>query len=709
MKNLTWNNRGYELDGEPTFLVSGEFHYFRVPHEDWERRLNLFKEAGGNSVATYIPWLLHEPTEGDIRFGDEPYRDLEGFLTLCRDLEIFVTARPGPYQYSEMMFDGLPAWLCENYPEILARTVEGKSFRRSSISYLHPLFLEKARRWYSQVAPIIARHTVSRGGAVVFAQFDNELMGIHEWFGSWDYHPETMGFGKADGRFPKFLAGRYGSPENMNTAWGTAFQDFAAARPLGPKPATVGERRRWKDYQDFYFGTVAEYAATLVGWLREDGVDCDIVHNSANPYMNSYFQEVVERMRADGVRFILGSDHYYNLDQDWDQNNPTPKYASKNFYSNEQLRLMGMPPTVYELPGGSCADWPPVTPEDLQCSYMMNVAMGMKGMNYYIFTGGPNPENIGCFDDIYDFQAPVAADGSLRPTYQTLKNFGLFLRENSWLAAAEQVADFQLGLVWEHSRSQHYFEVAGDLAFSNKEAWIFFRKGMMMSALCASFAPCLAEIDRGESPIPVDKPLFVAASVALSALGQRKLVDFVERGGRLVIAPLLPTLDENLKPCTILADYLGAAPIAKFELQPRLNIGPVANVLVNGSLFISELPAGAEAFATDERSGKIAGWRLKKGKGEVFWLGLSWKHSKHSHSSVMSWLLGETGVKKPAVACENPCVWTALRTDGNRFGVFAMNLFSAPMETGMTVDCRGITKNLGRISLKPMEVKYYEI
>jgi len=177
LPTVQWNERGYTVGGKPTFLVSGEFHYFRVPKSDWERRLKLFKEAGGNSIATYIPWILHEPTEGDIRFGDQPYRDLDGFLTLCRELEIYVTARPGPYQYSEMLFDGLPGWLCENYPEILARNVKGEAFRKSSVSYLHPLFLKKARTWFSKVAPVIAKHTVSRGGAVVFAQFDNELMG----------------------------------------------------------------------------------------------------------------------------------------------------------------------------------------------------------------------------------------------------------------------------------------------------------------------------------------------------------------------------------------------------------------------------------------------------------------------------------------------------------------------------------------------------
>jgi hypothetical protein len=52
-----------------------------------------------------VPWLVHEPTEGNILFGDVPERDFEGFLELCGRLGLFVMVRPGPYQYSELKYD----------------------------------------------------------------------------------------------------------------------------------------------------------------------------------------------------------------------------------------------------------------------------------------------------------------------------------------------------------------------------------------------------------------------------------------------------------------------------------------------------------------------------------------------------------------------------------------------------------------------------
>jgi beta-galactosidase len=70
MQPVTFTRQSYIINSEPAYLVSGEFHYFRVPRQDWRRRMQLFREAGGNCLATYIPWLLHEPEEGRFCFGE---------------------------------------------------------------------------------------------------------------------------------------------------------------------------------------------------------------------------------------------------------------------------------------------------------------------------------------------------------------------------------------------------------------------------------------------------------------------------------------------------------------------------------------------------------------------------------------------------------------------------------------------------------------
>jgi beta-galactosidase len=135
---IAFNRFHYESSGRPTFLYSGEIHYFRVPKTDWRRRMQLFKDAGGNCIATYVPWVLHEPQEGTFAFGGaEGTLDLEGYLEVAQSVGLNVIVRPGPYIYSELKYDGLPRWLCENYPELHAHAVDGRPFRFSSVSYYY--------------------------------------------------------------------------------------------------------------------------------------------------------------------------------------------------------------------------------------------------------------------------------------------------------------------------------------------------------------------------------------------------------------------------------------------------------------------------------------------------------------------------------------------------------------------------------------------
>ena len=68
MPAISFDKLCYRIEGQPFYLYSGEFHYFRVPKKDWRRRMDLFREAGGNCIATYMPWMLHEPKGRAVQF-----------------------------------------------------------------------------------------------------------------------------------------------------------------------------------------------------------------------------------------------------------------------------------------------------------------------------------------------------------------------------------------------------------------------------------------------------------------------------------------------------------------------------------------------------------------------------------------------------------------------------------------------------------------
>ncbi len=710
MPAISFDKLCYRVEGQPFYLYSGEFHYFRVPKKDWRRRMDLFREAGGNCIATYVPWMLHEPKEGQFNFGSaDGLTDFETFQETARQAGLYVLARPGPYQGSELKYGGLPAWLFEKYPEILARDIDNKPIHADSMSYLHPIFLQKTQAWFNVVCPIVARHTVSKGGSIALVQIDNEMMGVHLWNGSVDYSVDAMGIGRKDGRYPRYLQKKYVEIGALNAAYGTHFSSFEAVRPIAASSkATPPQILRAKDYFEFYLSSIGEYALIVATMMRSHGIDVPLVHNAGGVDMDMLYEDVVHALEPG---FLLGSDHYYNLDQSWAQNNPTPQYALNIFCSLESLRLMGFPPTVLEMPGGSASDWPPITPEDTKACYWTNLALGMKGTNFYIFTGGPNPPHAGTTTDIYDYGAAISATGETRPLYPVQKELGDFLLAHPWLSEAERQYDFRVVVSLHNSIGDHYWKSHGDLLLSDFEAWDLAKRGVLNSSFCASLSPVLCDLRASDWSNDKTTPVAIVSSACMSAAQQQGVIEFLRGGGKAIILPVLPTHDENFKPCTLLSDFLGGAKLRpNSSAFPRITVNGIVNVECNVGSFVTEtLPPKAQVIGKDKSTGETVAWCLKtEGGGEVIFLGFRWYHAMHEHEYLVTSLLHELGLQQK-VLCSNPNVWTSLRSNGEKSMLFILNLSSSPMEAQITYSsAAGHPSVTAGHKLPPMTVQWVE-
>lgn len=371
---------------------------------------------------------------------------------------------------------------------------------------------------------------------------------------------------------------------------------------------------------------------------------------------------------------------------------------------------MGMPPTVFELPAGSLSDWPPVTPEDAKACYLMNIALGMKGSNFYILTGGPNVPGTGITSDIYDYGASIGPRGELRPLYDVQKDVGLFLKRNSWLVEAEQETGVHLGLDFEMAIAEEYgWKTRGALAIAPAESWAFLQRGVLSTAFCAGLSPGFVDLGAESWTRDREGPLVVVTSAVMARAIQERLVRILRDGGRLLLVPVVPTHDEHLEPCTVLSDYLGGVRSVKSPAPfSRVTVAGVENVFMNGEVyFLDNLPSNATIVGVDEISGRTlaAQWKLAGG-GQMLILGFRWLHAKREHEAMLTGLLKGLGFKAK-VACSNPNVWVTLRTAGKRSALFLMNLLSAPMET--CVKCRpawsGKTVDTKSHRLAPMSVK----
>jgi len=158
------------IDGRPRILISGEFHYWRIPdHTRWRTILLSIKSSGFNCVRLYFNWGFHSPSESKYYF--DSHRDIDYLLTLCEDLQLFVIAAPGPYICAETQAGGFPSWL------LAKRNVRIRHLRTHLIKKYDIQFARYSIEWYNQIVPIIVRHEriQKSNGCVIAFQIENEI------------------------------------------------------------------------------------------------------------------------------------------------------------------------------------------------------------------------------------------------------------------------------------------------------------------------------------------------------------------------------------------------------------------------------------------------------------------------------------------------------------------------------------------------------
>ena len=63
---LNWDKHCFYIRGEPILLISGEFHYWRLPDRNrWRSVLETYKSAGLNCLRIYFHWGFHSCRNDD--------------------------------------------------------------------------------------------------------------------------------------------------------------------------------------------------------------------------------------------------------------------------------------------------------------------------------------------------------------------------------------------------------------------------------------------------------------------------------------------------------------------------------------------------------------------------------------------------------------------------------------------------------------------
>ena len=165
-----------------------------------------------------------------------------------------------------------PRWLVKQYPEILAHDAEGRP--RKFGSRRHYCF---SSRPYRDLACSIVERMALRYGQnphVTAWQIDNE----------YGCHDTTVSYSPAAAEaFRDWLAGRYGTIDALNRAWGTVFwsQEYGSFEDVDPPNLTVTEANpsHRLDYRRFSSDQVVAFNRAQAEILRRHSPGRDLLHN----------------------------------------------------------------------------------------------------------------------------------------------------------------------------------------------------------------------------------------------------------------------------------------------------------------------------------------------------------------------------------------------------------------------------------------------
>jgi len=174
-KPLTWDRQSLIIDGHRVCPVMGEVHYSRIPADEWQQEVHRMKEGGVTIVATYVFWNHIEEVEGIYRWDGQ--RDLRRFLQVCKEEDMPVVLRLGPFCHGEVRNGGIPDWA-------FALTSPPDSTGRKApvrLRSTNTVFMHYVERLYRQIFTQVQGLQWKDGGPVVAAQFDNEYRGSGDY------------------------------------------------------------------------------------------------------------------------------------------------------------------------------------------------------------------------------------------------------------------------------------------------------------------------------------------------------------------------------------------------------------------------------------------------------------------------------------------------------------------------------------------------
>lgn len=543
---------GLQLGDKVVPLYCGAVHYFRLKRAMWRNALEQTRALGLPIVETYVPWGVHELSEGLFDFGQhDPALDLLAFLDLAHEVGLYVFLRPGPNVNAELAYFGLPRRVVMD-PRSQAESPRGQSVplpvppRAFPVpSYASRHFRAEANQWLRAVGQLVASRCWPNG-PIVLAQVDNEAaLYFRDAPYDSDYHDDSL----VD--FRQGLRARYVEPAVISEVYRTDIESFESVKPPSRFNATTGRELPpyldWVEHQqDLLVRGVGAFAQTM----KETGfAGIPLVHNlpmgeGGLPASLSAIGQTVD---------LVGLDYYHGRD-------------GLEAVRRRTQRLVGCatPAFAPEL-GVGAPPWFPLRRDgDSGAAALTACAFGLRGFNLYMTV-----------DRDRWYGAPLDADGSPRPLAKNVKRLMAAL-ERTEHHALRQKAQVALCIPTEYVRLSRAMHALGALTPSALDVSgvpptsgcrsdpLGFERPIQLAwhallmrldeALCDEHVPFIYV--EGESELEAHPELKVVITPTYEFADRarwQRLSRFAERGGKVIYGPRLPELDERMGLCAFRA------------------------------------------------------------------------------------------------------------------------------------------------------------
>lgn len=693
---LTFDAQSFLLNGRRFFLYSGEVHYFRIKKQYWKNHLKRLKEANLNTVSTYIPWAWHEYREGKFDFSGKtcPERDIEGFIKLCKEYKLFLIVKPGPYIVGEYINQGIPEWLSNNYPELIARRKNGKKFPPYVLTYMHPLFLKFSLKWFDKILGVIKKYQVTSKGPVFFMQVCNEV-GMNLWLsGEGDYSLTSLKY------YRRFLKETYRDIAVFNKLYRTGYKDFSKIKEA---PVAQGTKKedfiKYKDWHDFHRWYYALYLDFLITEIKKRGLNVPLFHNVPGwvysratdfPLNITMYAEVFKKH----PELIFSVDHI--------PENLSFRNFHDDFPCNEILYSMQgreKPVFIAELQAGSREHSVRTYPNEMELFYKACLAHDIKGMNFYMFSQGKNPENKGAFGPTFYWETVLNNKGEKEALYEPVKRMGTWLKNNhALLLSSKRKADIAVGFYRPYYQTEFIYPFPGKKPLIDfaKAGLNYDPKDMMTNVFFNGVLKVLKMLNYSHDisaleTVPLSqlkkyKQLWVVSLEYMDMETQKKLAQYVSGGGTLIISPTLPLKDLNLKPCTILKDTLKITQIDTVQLtEAKFDFYNQKDIRCLGRLNIYK-PGLKDKKIALVKGKMCCGIEKKIAKGKAVVIGTALGYLIEEHLQAYRKLIAQSNIKQ-GFEIDNQYLTVIPRyINQDSLFLFVFNYHRMPQEAKLTLD-----------------------